>query len=50
MQSKRLKPGDRDIARRLFATMAEVFEEDSETLSDAYIDILLAREDFWGLE
>lgn len=49
MQSKRLKPGDRDFARRLFATMAEVFEEDCETLSDAYIDRLLAREDFWAI-
>jgi len=49
MQSKRLKPGDRDFARRLFATMAEVFHEDSETLSDAYVDSLLAREDFWAI-
>ena len=49
MQSKRLKPGDRDFARKLFATMAEVFEEDCETLTDAYIDRLLAREDFWAI-
>jgi aminoglycoside 3-N-acetyltransferase I len=49
MRSKRLKPGDRDLARRLFATMAEIFGEDHETLSDAYVDSLIAREDFWAI-
>jgi aminoglycoside 3-N-acetyltransferase I len=49
IQSKRLKPGDRDAARRLFATMAETFEESTEPLSDAYLDRLLAREDFWAI-
>jgi aminoglycoside 3-N-acetyltransferase I len=49
MRAKRLKPGDRDSARELFATMAEVFEEDVDVLSDAYIDGLLAREDFWAI-
>jgi aminoglycoside 3-N-acetyltransferase I len=49
MRSKRLKPGDRDLARRLFSTMAEVFGEDHETLSDAYIDSLIGREDFWAI-
>lgn len=29
--------------------MAEVFEEDCETLGDAYVDRLLAREDFWAI-
>ncbi len=29
--------------------MAEVFEEGCEQLSDAYIDRLLAREDFWAI-
>ena len=48
-RSKRLKPGDRDLARRLFAIMAEVFGEDHEALSDAYIDSLIAREDFWAI-
>lgn len=49
MRSKRLKPGDRDLARRFFATMAEIFGEDHETLSDAYVDSLIAREDFWAI-
>jgi aminoglycoside 3-N-acetyltransferase I len=49
MQSKRLKPGDRDLAQKLFATMAEIFGEDHEPLSDAYIDSLIAREDFWAI-
>jgi aminoglycoside 3-N-acetyltransferase I len=29
--------------------MAEVFDEGCEPLSDAYIDRLLAREDFWAI-
>jgi aminoglycoside 3-N-acetyltransferase I len=45
----RLSPRDRDLARRLFATMAEVFGQDCESLSDAYLDRILAREDFWAL-
>lgn len=49
MQCRRLKPADRDLARRLFTMMAEIFEEDCETLSDAWIDGLLAREDFWAI-
>ena len=49
MRSKRLKPGDRNFARKLFATMAEIFGEHCEKLSDAYIDCLLAREEFWAI-
>ena len=49
MQTKRLTTGDRDLARMLFAMIAEVFDEDADTLSDAYIDNLLAREDFWAI-
>lgn len=49
MRPKRLKSDDRDLARKLFATMAEAFEERYETLTDAYIDGLLAREDFWAI-
>jgi aminoglycoside 3-N-acetyltransferase I len=49
MRSKRLKPGDRDFARKLFVTMAEIFGERCEKLSDAYIDSLLAREEFWAI-
>ena len=49
MRSMRLRPGDRELARALFALMAEVFDERCEPLSDRYLDILLAREDFWAL-
>ena len=49
MRSIRLKTGDRELARALFALMAEVFEEECEVLSDAYIDGLLAREEFWAI-
>lgn len=45
---RRLVVGDRDLARQLFAVMAEVFEESSEPLSDLYIDALLSRETFWA--
>lgn len=49
MRSRRLKPGDRDLARQLFLMMADIFEEDCETLSDACLDRLLAREEFWAI-
>ncbi len=45
----RLTTGDRELARRLFATMAQVFEEQCERLSDSYLDRLLEREDFWAV-
>jgi aminoglycoside 3-N-acetyltransferase I len=49
MRSMRLQPGDRELARALFALMAEVFDEPREALSDRYLDRLLAREDFWAV-
>jgi len=49
MRVTRLGAGERDVARRLFALMAEVFGEGGEPLGDAYLDRLLAREDFWAL-
>jgi aminoglycoside 3-N-acetyltransferase I len=49
MQLKRLKAGDRELAKVLFSVMAEVFAEGSEELSDGYIDRLLGREDFWAI-
>lgn len=49
MQLKRLRLGDRDMARALFTLMASVFEEESEALSDDYLDRLLDREDFWAI-
>src|SRR5262249_4174315 len=48
-QVRRLRRGDRDLARRLFAVMADVFAEPCERLSDKYLDDLLARETFWAI-
>lgn len=49
MRVRRLSAGERDVARRLFALMAEVFGEGGEALSGAYVDRLLGREDFWAV-
>ncbi|MES2521753.1 MAG: GNAT family N-acetyltransferase [Gemmatimonadota bacterium] len=46
---RRLGPGDRDLARRLFAMMDDVFEAASEPLGDAYVDTLLGRTSFWAV-
>ncbi|MGZ8457323.1 MAG: GNAT family N-acetyltransferase [Gemmatirosa sp.] len=50
LEVRRLRHGDRDVARRLFTVMAEVFEETiGAPLGDAYLDALLGRADFWAL-
>ncbi|MEM9162039.1 MAG: GNAT family N-acetyltransferase [Cyanobacteria bacterium P01_F01_bin.4] len=49
MQIRRLTAGDRELARALFAMMAEVFEEDYACLSDVYLDQLLSQKDFWAI-
>ena len=49
IHAKRLGAGERDAARRLFALMAGVFGEECEPLSDAYLDRLLGRDDFWAV-
>ncbi|MBC7880256.1 MAG: GNAT family N-acetyltransferase [Anaerolineae bacterium] len=49
MRLIRLNQGDNDLARALFALMAEVFEEECEVLSDVYLDQLLACEAFWAI-
>lgn len=49
MRAKRLTSGDRELARRLFVLMAEVFAEGCEHLGDGYLDRLLSREDFWAI-
>lgn len=46
---KRLTLGERETARKLFSMMAAVFDEDSADLSDAYLDNLLGRADFWAM-
>lgn len=49
IRSMRLNLGDRELARTLFATMAEVFQEECGALTDVYIDRLLSREEFWAI-
>lgn len=49
LRTKRLNAGDRELSRRLFAMMAEVFETPAAALSDAYLDTLLARPEFWAM-
>jgi aminoglycoside 3-N-acetyltransferase I len=46
---RRLGPDDRETARATFTLMARVFGEKQAPLTDAYIDRLLARPDFWVL-
>jgi aminoglycoside 3-N-acetyltransferase I len=45
----RLVSGDRRVAKKLFSTMAEVFDEEHTPLSDEYVDRLLARDELWIL-
>ena len=49
METRRLGAGDEALASELMRMMAEVFEEDSVVLSDAYLRRLLSRQDFWAL-
>lgn len=46
---RRLGPADEARAHALFATMAAVFEEEHEALDAAYVQRLLARDDFWAM-
>ena len=48
-RTRRLGTGERDLARRLFLMMADVFGEPGERLSDDYLDRLLGRQDFWAI-
>ena len=45
----RLVAGDGPMAKKLFSTMAEVFEEEHDPLSDEYVAQLLARDPLWIL-
>jgi aminoglycoside 3-N-acetyltransferase I len=47
--TRRLTSGDRDLARKLFDVMTDVFAEKRGLLSDTYIDRLLGRDDFWAI-
>jgi aminoglycoside 3-N-acetyltransferase I len=46
---KRLGLKNRLEARRLFSMLAESFDEKCAPLSDAYLDQLLSRKNFWAL-
>ena len=46
--TRRLVPGDTELAIGAFAMMAAVFEEGGSPLSRGYVDRLLARDDFWA--
>jgi aminoglycoside 3-N-acetyltransferase I len=46
---QRLGPGDDAAAKKLFATMVEVFEERALPSSDAHVAELLASDGFWAL-
>jgi len=48
VRTKRLSVDDRELARRTFQLMAEVFEEASGPLTDRYLDQLLSGRDFWA--
>lgn len=49
MRTQRLTSGDRELARKMFTMMADVFEEKHAYLSDQYLDRILVREDFWAI-
>ena len=47
--TKRLTLIDKEEARNLFTTMAEIFAEDCVPLNDRYIERLLSRAEFWAV-
>jgi aminoglycoside 3-N-acetyltransferase I len=47
LRLKMLETTDRDVAKSLFSLMAAVFEEECASLSDGYVDRLLANEALW---
>ncbi|MBE4718868.1 hypothetical protein DAD99_12135 [Pseudarthrobacter sp. AB1] len=49
LEVKRLFRGDAAAAGVMFEMMARVFGEDSEPLSEDYLEDLLGREGFWAL-
>lgn len=46
---RRLRSGEEEEARALFALMAEVFQQPGEPLGDDYLQHLLADDRFWAL-
>ncbi|MBB4634848.1 GNAT family N-acetyltransferase [Longimicrobium terrae] len=46
---RRLRSGDEEAARALFALMEEVFETPGEPLGDVYLQLLLEDDRFWAM-
>jgi aminoglycoside 3-N-acetyltransferase I len=46
---RRLTEADAPAARQLFALMADVFQEETRPLSDAYVQRLLRQGEFWAV-
>ena len=49
IQTRRLRPADRSLARVLFDVLAYVFDEQNGPLTDEYLDALLRQESFWAI-
>jgi aminoglycoside 3-N-acetyltransferase I len=49
MRTKRLTSTDRELAKKLFATMAMIFADECSPLSDEYVDRLLSSEDVFAV-
>jgi aminoglycoside 3-N-acetyltransferase I len=49
VQTRRLTPNDRELARRAFVMMTRVFGDDGEPLSDDYLREILSRPDLWAV-
>jgi aminoglycoside 3-N-acetyltransferase I len=49
IKTKRLTLTDKEEAKNLFTTMAEIFAEEFVPLNDRYVEQLLRRDEFWAL-
>lgn len=49
IRTRRLTSDDRELARDMIITMAKVFDEPYDFVSDAYLGKLLSRADFWAI-
>lgn len=49
IRTRRLTEGDQEVAKSLFALMANVFEEAPALLSEDYLERLLRQDSFWAV-
>src|SRR5947209_818889 len=49
IRTARLRSSDAGQAKRLFALMADVFDEERDELSDPFVERLLSRPEFWAI-